>query len=198
VKVTDPDGKTATDDATVTIENVAPTAAFGAPGSAFAGLPFTLSATGATDPSEADRQAGFAYAFDCGAGYGGFGGSAKAHCTSTALGPLGVGLKVRDKDGGVREYRATVKIRVTFDSLCDLTWAYSDEDAVAKRLCRKLHKAEHAWSPWLRKHYLERYRDIVADETPGSLWHRTSGRHHDRYAFTKAEGRTLIELSRRL
>jgi hypothetical protein len=197
VQATDPAGDTATDEATVTIVNTPPTAVFGAPSSAFAGLAFTLSASGAPDPSAADRAAGFAYAFDCGSGYGGFSGSKQRSCSSTSLGKLGAGLRVRDKDGGVREYRAVVWIRVTFDSLCKLTKEYSNDDHVAKRLCRKLDKAEHAHS-WLRKHYLERYREIVADETPGGSWHRSSSHHNNRYAFTKAEGQTLIALSKRL
>ena len=55
-------------------------------GGAFAGFPFTLVADGASDPSAADRAAGFQYAFDCGNGYGAFGTSSTATCTPTSTG----------------------------------------------------------------------------------------------------------------
>ncbi len=81
MRVTDPGGKTATDDATVSITNTAPSGTLEAPDSAPAGFAFTLAVTGATDPSAADQAAGFTYAFDCGKGYGDFGPSATASCT---------------------------------------------------------------------------------------------------------------------
>ena len=68
VQVTDDIGQTATDQATVTVRNVPPTATFSAPASSNAGFPFTLSLTAPSDPSAADTAAGFGYAFDCGDG----------------------------------------------------------------------------------------------------------------------------------
>jgi hypothetical protein len=61
--------------ATVSVMNVAPAAALNAPSSVFAGFSFTLSLTGASDPSPADASAGFTYAFDGGSGYDDFGPS---------------------------------------------------------------------------------------------------------------------------
>ena len=116
VRVTDSGGKTAVDDATVTIANAAPSSSLEAPASADAGLPFTIEAGPTTDPSAADTAAGFAYAFDCGSGYGAFGPATSASCVVMDTGPASVGVTVRDKDGGTSEYRGTVQVGVTFDS----------------------------------------------------------------------------------
>ena len=91
VRVTDDVGQTATDEVTVTVRNVPPTATFSAPSSSNAGFPFTLSLTAPSDPSAADTAAGFGYAFDCGdgAGYGAFGSSASATC------PTGESVRAR-------------------------------------------------------------------------------------------------------
>jgi hypothetical protein len=75
VQVTDDGGLTATANATVNVTNVAPTATLASPASTFAGSPFTLALTSPQDPSAADAAAGFEYSFDCGSGYGAFGGS---------------------------------------------------------------------------------------------------------------------------
>src|SRR5207237_738679 len=53
--------------ATVSITNLAPSAAFSLPASSPEGSSFTLSLTGATDPSPVDA-ASLTYAFDCGDG----------------------------------------------------------------------------------------------------------------------------------
>ncbi len=89
---------------------MAPTATFNAPGSVSEGSSIALSLTGATDVSSADVAAGFTYAFDCGSGYGAFGASASTTCPTTDDGSRSVGGKVRDKDGGVSTYSATVTI----------------------------------------------------------------------------------------
>jgi hypothetical protein len=52
-----------------------------------------------------------------------------------------VGGKIRDKDGGVSEYRGSVSVVVTFSSLCDLVRAYSTDPKVADDLCAKLERA---------------------------------------------------------
>jgi len=144
VRVTDDGGLTATDTAIVTIANVAPEATFNAPAASPAGFPFTLSLTNANDPSAADTSAGLEYAFDCGNGYGAFGDDASASCPTTDVGVPSVGAKVRDKDGGVSEYRGTVSVFVSFSSLCDLVRAYSTDPKVADDLCAKLDQAAAA------------------------------------------------------
>jgi hypothetical protein len=144
VRVTDDGGLTATDTVTVTIANVPPEATFNAPAASPAGFPFILSLTSAHDPSAADTSAGLEYAFDCGSGYGAFGDAAGASCPTTELGTSSVGAKVRDKDGGVSEYRGTVSVFVSFSSLCDLVRAYSTDSRVADDLCAKLEQAEAA------------------------------------------------------
>ena len=121
--------------------NVAPTATISAPSSAFAGLPFTVGLTNASDPSDADTAAGFKYAFDCGTGYGAFGTAATANCVTTVLGPLTVRAKIRDKDNDETAYTATVQMIVTFASLCDLLASYSTDPQVTDQLCRKLQQA---------------------------------------------------------
>ena len=140
VRVTDDAGLTATDQLMVTVANVAPSATFGAPGSSFAGFPFTLSLNGVSDPSAADTAAGFTYAFDCGdgSGYGAFGSSASTSCPTSDVGMRSVGGKVRDKDGGIREYTATVGVTVTYDSLCALVRNYARRPSDADALCAKL------------------------------------------------------------
>ncbi len=144
VRVTDDGGLTATDTATVTIANVPPEATFNAPAASPAGFPFMLSLTSTHDPSAADTSAGLEYAFDCGSGYGAFGDAASASCPTTELGVSSVGAKVRDKDGGVSEYRGTVSVFVSFSSLCDLVRAYSTDPKVADDLCAKLDQAAAA------------------------------------------------------
>lgn len=156
------DGATsAVDDATVTIENAPPTATFSGPASSFAGFPFTLSLAGASDPSAADTADGFEYSFDCGSGYGSFGASASATCPTSAVGDRSVGGKIRDKDGGVTEYRATVRVVVTFDSLCELARAYSTDEVVADELCHKLAEAEAATNAGARARILAAFRNYV-------------------------------------
>ena len=181
---------TAVDTATVGVTNVAPTATFNAPATASAGFPFTLSLTDAADPSAADVAAGFQYAFDCGAGagYGAFSASSTASCPTADVGTRTVRAKIRDKDGGVTEYTATVAVGVTFDSLCDLTRAYSNDPTVANVLCGILDAAENVDNPTLRQIILAGYRLVVALETG----------NRPRHAFTPAEGATLQRLSRAL
>jgi Ca2+-binding RTX toxin-like protein len=108
VQVTDNDSLTAVASTTVTVNNVAPTATFNAPVSANKGSSFTLSLT---DPADVSADIGsLQYAFDCGSGYGAFGAANTASCPAVGNGPLNVGGKVMDKDGGVTEYNATVNV----------------------------------------------------------------------------------------
>jgi predicted extracellular nuclease len=162
VRVQISDGSATTfDEATVDISNVAPTATFSAPAEAFAGFPITLSLTGASDPSAADTVAGFRYAFDCGDGYGEFGTSSTAACTPTETGALGVGGMIRDKDGGVNEYRATVVVVATFGSLCDLVHEYTSDAKTQEKLCTYLDLAASAPNESAKQAHLRNFRTEV-------------------------------------
>jgi predicted extracellular nuclease len=167
------DGASSTvDDATVNVTNVEPTATFNAPASTFAGFPFTLSLTSPHDPSAADTAAGFTYAFDCGSGYGAFGTSSSASCPTTNTGTLSVGGKIRDKDGGVSEYRRTVSVVVTFASLCDLVHEVVSDPTVVQGLCDKLTAAAEAdarGNTGAKEKQLQAFRNQVDAQTGISI-----------------------------
>jgi predicted extracellular nuclease len=166
VQATDGGGLSGSDTATVDIVNVAPTAALSAPATTFAGFPFTIALTGASDPSAADTTAGFTYAFDCGDGseFGAFGSASSASCATGDTGTRVVGGKIQDRDGGVREYHATVQVSVTFASLCDLVRSYTT-DPVADDLCDKLDKAQAAPTAEAREGHLNAFRNQVEAKT---------------------------------
>ena len=138
VQVTASDGATAVASTTVMIANVAPTATFTAPAAVLAPNGFALSLSAPSDPSAADTAAGFTYAFDCGAGYGPWSTSPTATCETTDVGPLAVRGAIRDKDGGVTEYTATVAVSVTVDSLCRTVEGWAKNAGEANSLCVKL------------------------------------------------------------
>jgi hypothetical protein len=184
VRVTDIGGLTATAEATVRVMNIPPTATFTAPTSAQAGFPFALSLSDPQDPSSADTAAGFTYAFDCGGGYGAFGSSATASCVATDVGMLSVGGKIRDKDGGVTEYRATVEVIVTFDGLCELTHSYSTKPQIADSLCAKLRNAAAAPNANALDGLLDAFQNQVDAQT--------------NKAFTPAQAAVLKRLADRL
>jgi HYR domain-containing protein/PKD domain-containing protein len=110
VRVVDKDGAEALSSTTIDVVNVAPSATFSNSGPVDEGSSFTLTMSGATDPSNADTAAGFRYAFDCGTGYGALSSSKTATCQAGGSGSLTVRGKVRDKDNGEREYLATVTV----------------------------------------------------------------------------------------
>lgn len=110
VFVSDGDGGYAYSYKYIDVANVAPTAALNAPESGAEGTALTVSLTGATDASSNDTSAGFTYAFDFGGGYGIGSTSNSATFTPADGGPLAVKAKVRDKDGGEREYTATIDV----------------------------------------------------------------------------------------
>jgi hypothetical protein len=157
VQVTDEGGATKTDTATVKVMNAPPTATFTAPATAYAGFPFTLSLTSPNDPSKADTDAGFTYAFDC--GDQNFGTSAS--CTASDVTILNVRATITDKDEGVRTYTATVNVIVTFDSLCELVRSYSTDPGVADDLCHKLDQAEAATTTTGKSGSLGAFRNQV-------------------------------------
>jgi hypothetical protein len=169
VRVTDGGGLTGTAATKVTVSNVDPTATLGAPASASAGFPFTLSLTTPHDPSTADTAAGFTYAFDCGSGYGAFGSASTASCPTSDVGTRSVGGKIRDKDGGVTEYRASLPVTVTFTSLCDLVRSYATDPKVADDLCAKLAQAESALTGTARDGVLGAFRNQVDAKTGKGL-----------------------------
>jgi uncharacterized protein len=216
VRATDDAGQAAVDNATVTVLNVAPTATFNAPPSDFAGYPFTLSLTSPHDPSSADTGAGFQYAFDCGSGYGAFGSSSSASCSTDDTGSRVVHGKIRDKDGDSTEYTATVDVTVTFQSLCNLTRSYSSKVMLANRLCELLASAEadaNSGAPqpkpknpprkpankWLNR-YVDQVNNASGDAftaTERATLSRLAQRLDDKY-FPPAGSARSIERSRRL
>ena len=115
-RIRDKDGGVSEYTASVTVNNVAPAATFladPAGGIVDEGNDIVLSLTDHADPSSADTTAGFEFAFDCGDGtYSDFTGTGTLSCPAADNGPSGqqldVGGKIRDKDGGVTEYRAGV------------------------------------------------------------------------------------------
>ena len=110
VYVSDGDGGYAYSYPVVYVSNVAPTATLNAPETGVEGTALTVSLTGATDASSNDMTAGFTYAFDFGGGYGIWSTSNSATFTPSDDGSLVVKAKVRDKDGGEREYTATIDV----------------------------------------------------------------------------------------
>jgi hypothetical protein len=98
--------------ASVTVNNVPPTATFTAPATVKEGDAISLSLTSPHDPSPVDTAAGFTYAFDCGdgSGYGPFGSASTKACPTCDEATRKVGGKIRDKDGGITEYTADVAV----------------------------------------------------------------------------------------
>ena len=94
----------------VNVNNVAPTATLNAPTLLNEGDAFTLSLSGAMDPSSADTAAGFLYAFDCGTGYAASGSTSTANCSALDNPAQSVHARIQDKDGGVSEYSATITV----------------------------------------------------------------------------------------
>ncbi|MEW5990518.1 MAG: PKD domain-containing protein [Chloroflexota bacterium] len=112
LRVSDPAGVSSTDEATIDVGNAPPTAVLTAPVSVPEGGPYTIALGGASDPSAAD-SADLEYAFDCGLGadYGPFGTSTSTPCTAGDDDvDAAVRASVRDKDGGISEYLATVLV----------------------------------------------------------------------------------------
>src|SRR5439155_17364362 len=86
-KIKDKDGGTTEYTASVTVNNVAPTATLSNDGPIFEGGSATISFSGPSDPSSGDAAAGFHYAYSCtngdlsGATYGGSGSSTSTSCS---------------------------------------------------------------------------------------------------------------------
>src|SRR5439155_465230 len=107
-KIKDKDGGTTEYTASVTVNNVAPTATLSNDGPIYEGGSATISFSGQSDPSSADTSAGFHYAYSCsngdlsGATYGGSGASASTTCSfaDNVGSPFPVKARIIDKDGG--------------------------------------------------------------------------------------------------
>ena len=118
VKVTVSDGElTGSDQASVTVDNVAPTATFTASSPIDEGSSSTLSFTGASDPSAADTIAGFHYSFACdgltaslASTYASAGTSATTTCPFADNGSYTVKGRIFDRDEGSTDYSATVVV----------------------------------------------------------------------------------------
>jgi hypothetical protein len=87
-----------------------------------------------SDPSQADTTAGFTYAFDCGSGFGAYSTKASTTCTASGPGTQTVRGRIRDKDGGVSTYSGQVDVKVTVQSVCNLTVTYIESSAKYKAL----------------------------------------------------------------
>jgi len=112
VTVTDKYGASVTKSFQVTVTNVAPTATLVLPATVNEGAMYTLAVANVLD-SSADTAAGFTYAFDCGngAGYGAFGTATSVACAPAAdNGKRTVGVKVKDKDGGIGTFSQVMTI----------------------------------------------------------------------------------------
>ncbi len=115
LRVTDGDGMTGTDTATITIANVAPTATLVQlpPTLVFEGLSASFQFTSVFDPSAADVAAGFSFTVDCrgdGSLVVGPTASDTATCAYPDAGTFTVRGSIRDKDGGVGIATTTVTV----------------------------------------------------------------------------------------
>ncbi|HVD49521.1 MAG TPA: hypothetical protein VNB50_05795, partial [Gaiellaceae bacterium] len=121
-------------------------------------------------------------------GYTAFGTASSRSCPTGDTGMRTVKGKVRDKDGGVSEYTATVQVFVTFDSLCALVRSYARRSSDADALCAKLDDAAHAADASEKAGILAAFRNQVDAKTgtqPGK-------------SFTSEQGALLKLLSTRL
>jgi hypothetical protein len=141
-------GESTTDAATLTVDDVAPTATVTAGPTVDEAAATTVSVSGATDPSAADTLAGLRYAYDLdGDGtyeVGGSGGYAGAITTASELVPapddgpttLTPHVRVYDKDGGFTTYGPAIAVLdvaptarledVTADEGSSATFAFAD------------------------------------------------------------------------
>jgi hypothetical protein len=113
-QVTDGGGLTATDQATVNVLNVAPTASFSAaPETLVVGQSAVLAFSNPFDPGAADTVAGFRYSYDC-TNDDTFelqnSSSVSFVCLYPAAGIFTARGRITDKDGGVTEYTAVITV----------------------------------------------------------------------------------------
>ncbi len=97
---------------TVTVTNTAPTMVVHVPASTLEGATYTITASSPSDAGTADRPT-LQFTFDCGrgGGYGAFSTTRAATCPALAdQDTFNTRAKVRDKDGGEREYVRVVRV----------------------------------------------------------------------------------------
>ena len=114
VQVTDNGGLTATDQATVNVLNVAPTASFAnTSGTPIASQSAVLAFSDPFDPSAADVAAGFLHSYDC-TNDGVFeladASDSSYACSYPAAGTFTARGRIVDKDGGLTEYTVLVTV----------------------------------------------------------------------------------------
>jgi hypothetical protein len=110
-RITDKDGGSRTYERRVTIGAVAPSATLTAPGAHVPeGTAFSIGLTDPSDPSSADRAAGFSYAFDCGGGFGAYGTATARTCPTDDNATRAVAARIRDAGGASREYTSQVVV----------------------------------------------------------------------------------------
>jgi hypothetical protein len=114
VQVTDNGGLTATDQATVNVLNVAPTASFAnTSGTPIASQSAVLAFSDPFDPSAADVAAGFLHSYDC-TNDGVFeladASDSSYACSYPAAGTFTARGRIADKDGGFTEYTVLVTV----------------------------------------------------------------------------------------
>ena len=123
VRVTDHHNGSSTDDAQVTVTNVAPTATVVAPAAVDEGSSIEFSLTAPVDV--AADLASLTYAFDCtgtgGPAYGAWGTTTAISCPTSDNGSRDIKGKIRDKDGGETEYTATVTVNNVAPAVGPLT-----------------------------------------------------------------------------
>jgi hypothetical protein len=120
-KIKDKDGGEREYTASVIVNNVAPSATFSHNGPVDEGSSFTISLADPSDPSSVDTAASFQYAFDCGSGYAAYGSAASRSCPTTDNGARAVRGKIKDKDGGEREYTDSVTVNNVAPNVTNVT-----------------------------------------------------------------------------
>jgi hypothetical protein len=115
-RVFDKDGGYTDYTTTVTVRNVAPTAALGNNGPVNEASPATVSFSGAQDPSSADTAAGFRYSFaltpaNLAGSYAAAGTASSASFTFNDNGSYTVYGRIFDKDNGFSDYTTTVTVK---------------------------------------------------------------------------------------
>jgi hypothetical protein len=112
VAITADNGRVDRVDVTLTVDNVRPSARLDAPATAFTGRAFPVHLRQPDDPSLADREAGLLFAFDCGAGtgFGPYSDRSSIECEAERGGRRTIRGRIRDQDGGSREYTSVVEV----------------------------------------------------------------------------------------
>lgn len=146
--VTDSQGEFDTDTATITVNNVSPTAIFSlSPQTILQGNSSTASFGNQFDPSSIDTLAGFTYSYDC-TNDGVFESVDSASPSFTCFYPFS-GLyaargRITDKDGGFTDYTASITVQTpseAINDLVDLVQTYNLQQGISNSLDAKLDAA---------------------------------------------------------